>query len=187
MLYLGIGTGINLSHAESQKLIELGECLALCGWKLRCGGRSEVEDKLVEGARRVPEIEPEIILPFPYYRHYDPSVNGVSIFSFLPEKMQHKALSMLDAPSELLIYKSRHQKVMLASGASLAFGLSLNTPVRFALTWVRNLQKRNLHLNQGASIFYTLENRGIPVFNLADPESQARINKFIDSTLKSAI
>lgn len=186
MKYLGVGAGIDLSKSESQKLVELGECLALCGWQLRCGGRSEMEDKLLEGARLVSSIQPEVILPFPYYRHYGPASKGVKVFSSQPEKVQNQAMSMLNAPSELLSYRSLHQKVVLASGAALAFGCELKTPVRFAVTWIRNLDKRSFYRNQEAPIFHTLENRGIPVFNLGNPEHRARVENFISSTMQKA-
>ncbi|APD92427.1 MAG: hypothetical protein CBC55_05320 [Gammaproteobacteria bacterium TMED95] len=184
MVYLGIGADIGLSSSEADVLKDIGECLALAGWALRTGGRSDVEDKLLDGASLVDRTKTEVITPTPYYRHYTPLTTGVNPVTQLDEKIQSKALSMLVASPDKLSYKSIQQRIMLSTAGALIFGPKLNTPVRFAITWIRNEDSQNRLKSLDSPIYSTLADREIPIFNLGKQEHMTRIESFVKAQMK---
>lgn len=186
MVYLGIGADIGLSSSEADVLKDIGKSLALAGWALRTGGRSDVEDQLINGASLVDKINTEVITPTPYFRHHTPLTPGLHPVTQLDEKIQSRAISMLVASPDKLSYKSIHQRIILSTAGALIFGPKLNTPVRFAITWIRSDGCQNRLKSLDSPIYSTLAERQIPIFNLGNQEHRSRIESFVNATIKRA-
>lgn len=186
MIYLGIAADIGLSESEARILKNIGESLAHAGWILRTGGRSDFEDSMLDGASSVDKYRTELITPTPYFRHYTPSSAGVQPVTQLNERVQSRALSMLVASPEKLSYKSIHQKIVLSTAGTLVFGPQLNTPVRFAITWLRDDDRQSKLKSPDSPIYSTLEDRNIPIFNLGRHEHRTRIEAFVNTSMSRA-
>jgi hypothetical protein len=186
MKYLSVGQEISLRDHEKRTLEELGECLSHAGWSLRSAGKSIVDDCILTGARKNADALYEVLVPAPHYRSFkkgDPFVLSADAFPFLT---QERAISMLEAPSEHVSFRSPYEKKFLITAAALAFGADLKSPTRFALTWLRDNDPKALLKTEDVALFYTLKSRGIPVFNLGNQEHRIRIDTFIEASLKRA-
>jgi hypothetical protein len=184
VIYLSIGQEMPLSENEKKTLVSLGECLSIGGWSLRTGGRNQTDDCLLEGAKRNSAASIEVYTPTPHYRHHKTQSGFVYSLESFPFQTQERAITLLEAPSELLSFRSIHEKRVLTTNSALVFGKDLNHPVRFALTWLRNEDPKCLLKSENSVIFSTLKSRGIPIFNLGNQDHKRRVDSFIENNLK---
>lgn len=192
MWYLGIGSIRNMPYSAKNLMIDLAECLARTGYRLRTGGRGEVDDAFWQGASYCPDVEREMILPVKTYRQFE--ANGKDIISFdsLPEVVQQAARRHCALPSSRRHYTGRLKRLSDDVCALLVMGKELNAPVRFAITYAPGekhgvkdvvdigVSKDPIFATPDAAAFYLLKEMRVPVFNLANPEHCDRIVSYVN-------
>lgn len=181
MWYLGVGATAKITKSEDDLLTILSTTLESQGWKLRSGGRGEVEDALILGVEN--SQNKEVILPYPQFRQYDVGQPSVDAFSSYSDGLQRKACGTSEVHYLGGKIISPLHKNLLGSGASLVLGKNLSTPVRFGITIIRNIGapadtcKGYLE----GPMFRLMREHTIPLFNLAYPPHLSRILDFINN------
>jgi hypothetical protein len=183
MWYLGTGSGAKLDESEKALLEELALCLARAGWSLRSGARGDVDDALIYGAGLCQPQPYEVYLPLRRYRHYHADGQCFKDYNGLPADVRRRAARMAEVYQGGRPLVSPLHKGLLGSQACMALGGELSSPVRFAITWAR-LSEREApeeacYHTQEAGLFYLLDDRKIPVFNMAIAEHRERVEAFV--------
>lgn len=192
MIYLGLGTSVDLEHYEPAFIQELGYYLARSGRVLRTGGFGPLDDNLICGVLtycketgvNIPSVL-QIILPFSQYRHYSLDETYIHSFSRLDELIREKARLQGVKYYGNLGRASRFKEQMLSCCVTLVDGLDLSSPAKFMVTYDRNLQlHRGLHSHSSKDFFLRgvynqLKVKQTEIFNLADPNHRARMLEFV--------
>jgi hypothetical protein len=188
MWFTATGSCVNLSIKEKNILADLAACLFSMGWKVRTGGRGVVDDIFYDAAG-INNVVSETIIPVDNFRKYNSNTDR-DIFSYegFCEPIKIAAQGMSAYPPHRIV--SNLQRNIIASSSSMLFGVNLDRPSRFVVTFCKspsvstsamsaNDDEAMLHTEE-APLFFLAKKRQIPVFNLANKEHMNRVVRFLE-------
>lgn len=146
--------------------------LAATGWTLRSGGADGADLAFEQGAGNGPK---EIYLPWQGFNGNSSLLYDIDDAAFELAAQYHPNWSRLKSSVRRLIARNSYQ----------VLGRDLATPVRFVLCWtpdgIISAQGRTEASGGTGQAIAIAADRGIPVFNLARPEHEARIRAFLNA------
>lgn len=194
MWYLGIGSIRHLPESTHNLIIDLAECLARGGYRLRCGGRGDVDDAFWKGADNLPLTQKHMLLPVKHFRGYTvgktPEISSFDNFSAEQRAAATRACAL---PASKRKYHSAIKRAMDDVCVPLVMGCDMYTPVRFAITYapgeahtptaITDIGRSSdpIYNTPDAAAFYLLKQMKIPVFNLANTEHVQRIVNYVNT------
>jgi hypothetical protein len=145
--------------------------LAAAGWTLRSGGADGADLAFEQGAGNGPK---EIYLPWQGFNGNASLLSEIDDAAFELAAQYHPNWNRLKPSVRRLIARNGYQ----------VLGRDLTTPVRFVLCWtpdgIISAQGRTAASGGTGQAIAIAADRGIPVFNLARPEHEARIRAFVN-------
>jgi hypothetical protein len=185
MWFTATGSCVSLSIKEKSILADLAACLFSMGWKVRTGGRGIVDDIFYDAAG-ISNVVSETIIPVDNFRKYNSNTDR-DIFSYegFCEPIKIAAQGMSAYPPHRIV--SNLQRNIIASSSSMLFGVNLDRPSRFVVTFCKSPSAGSmsehdeamLHTEE-APLFFLAKKRQIPVFNLANKEHMNRVVRFLE-------
>ena len=174
---MALGSSKKINEEERSLLKDVSVALSDAGWNVRVGGRGDVDDIVFKSAAPDKRLA---IIPFNHFRGYKTAsshVESFESFDLLSRRAARKHAEPHFYGGKLI---GELQKNLLHSGAMVVFGSDLKTPARFGITALQEGSHGLLGKGMDASVFSLMNSRGIPVFNLCNPEHKEKIYAFLN-------
>ena len=157
MYYAGIGSR-GTPQAVLDKMTEIATMLANAGYTLRSGGADGADNAFYKGCNN----QCEIYIPWEGFNGIENGICNLSYEHFKLAESIHPAWYMCKQGGMKLHARNTQQ----------ILGEHLRTPVDFVICWTKNGEK----VGGTATAIRLAESRGIPVYNIGNPNHRILLN-----------